>query len=223
MCKNNFFVYIIESPSDEDILNIRQEGLALSEALKLADIPNVYNLVTTKNTFEISLYDNFLNALEKFPDRFPIFHFSAHGDEHHQGIYLTDETFISWQKLKEYLIPIFNEIEIVPICMSSCYSSRAYQLANDNDNPYLFLVANSQAVPWSDAAVGYITFYHLLSKLGIDQLDKCFDGLKIASGNEDFRLYSGDKVKERYKKLKELINQYNIKKRIKTLIEQKKY
>lgn len=123
---------------DTDILNNRQEGLALSEALKLANIPNFYNLVTTEKTFEISLYENLVDALEKSPKRFPIFHFSAHGDGDHKGMYLTDKTLISWQKLKEYLIPIFSELEIVPICMSSCYSSRAYQLAHDNDNPYLF-------------------------------------------------------------------------------------
>ncbi len=60
------------------------------------------------------------------------------------------------------------------------------------DIPFRFLIGNRDKVPWCDAAVAYITFYHLLFK-NIDLYD-CHTAMKIASGNNKFDIHHGLQV-----------------------------
>ena len=58
------------------------------------------------------------------------------------------------------------------LCLSTCFGlSAAKMLANElvqgdleETPPYGLLVANIREVPWSDAGVGYLVFYHHLRK-----------------------------------------------------------
>ncbi|HEY9596692.1 MAG TPA: hypothetical protein V6D33_03370, partial [Cyanophyceae cyanobacterium] len=52
---NDLFVYIIESPSNVDLLHGRQEGCVLSEALRLANIPHWYSLTSDRTMLDEAL------------------------------------------------------------------------------------------------------------------------------------------------------------------------
>lgn len=193
------FVHIIESPSDIDLLEGRKQGGALGEALGLARIPYFYNLVTTHNSFKTSLYDNLIKAMEYYPNKLPILHFTMHGN--HQGIELTDKTDLKWHELQESILPIQKALGSLLICMSSCQGSSAFEMAINKDNlPFLFLLGNNDLVSWSDATVAYITFYHLLFKFGMENLIHCFEAMKTASGNNNFELWNGDDIQQSYQR-----------------------
>jgi hypothetical protein len=200
------FVYIIESPSAKDILEGRAEGRALSEVLDLAGIPYSYNLVTNSETWNIALGTRFQEAVNYYPGRVPILHLSLHGNE--SGVALTDDTVFSWNQLKKELTPLNNKMEgSLLICMSSCFGAYGRRMAVDNstDNPFYALVGSSNKVSWQDAAVAYVTFYHLLFK-GIS-VDECVKKMKLASNNNDFGVWWGSEIKETWQRIIERVRQ----------------
>ena len=187
------FVHIIESPSADDLLDGRTEGRALSEILNLAKIPYCYNLVTTSESFDTALNTRLGEAVNRFQQP-PILHLSMHGDQ--DGVELTDTTSISWTNLQARLANLTNTMQGgLLICMSSCFGSSGYRMAmyEGEDKPFLALVGNESSVSWEDAAVAYVTFYHLLFK-GI-QVEECVNRMKWASNNNNFVMLSGHEIK----------------------------
>lgn len=197
------FVHIIESPSADDLLDGRTEGRILSEILDLAGIPYCYSLVTNLETFDRALDERLLDAFEEYQLP-PILHLSMHGDKN--GIVLSDNTVLAWDGLRELLTPLNNEMEgELLICMSSCFGSSGSRMAmhEDTAQPFWALVGNKHSVSWEDAAVAYVTFYHLLFK-GIP-VEECVDRMKLASNDNNFGVWSGHEIKadwtERMKKM----------------------
>lgn len=87
--RNDCFVYIIESPADEDLLDGRTEGRALQEPMHIATIPNTYSLVTSRKTLDLALGPRLPVAMARHaPGWIPIVHFSCHGSD--SGLALTD-------------------------------------------------------------------------------------------------------------------------------------
>lgn len=193
--RDRAFVHIIESPSDEDLLDGRTEGNSLASALDLAGIRRCYNLVTTEKSLQIALYNRLFSEIQQ-TGMFPILHLSMHGNT--GGIGLTDDTVIAWDKLCQLIMPIqqfLQEFSLnLLICMSSCHGSFGSRMAQikRGDIPFEFLIGNRDSVPWDDASVAYITFYHLLFK-GLD-LQSCCTRMKLASGNNKFEIYNGEEV-----------------------------
>jgi hypothetical protein len=187
------FVHIIESPSANNLLDGCTEGNALSEILNLARIPYCYSLATNLETFNAALDTRLIEAFDRFRQP-PILHLSMHGTQN--GVLLTDNTFISWADLQALLAPLTNAMQgELLICMSSCFGSTGCRMAmhEDADQPFLALVGNSDSVFWEDAAVAYVTFYHLLFK-GIP-IDECVKRMKLASNDNNFDVWSGHEVK----------------------------
>ena len=120
------FVYIIESPSDEDLLDGRTEGRVLAEALDLAGIDYSYSLVTTEKSLEIALYERLAEAINSH-NKSPILHFSGHGNS--QSLGLTDHTTLPWDELGNLLLPIKQELGELLICMFSCHGSFTKEMA----------------------------------------------------------------------------------------------
>lgn len=189
----NAFVYIVESPQNSDLRVGRAEGKALCQALTLAEIPHRYSLVTDLKTLRQALGPKLVEAWTTL-NKFPILHLSMHGNQ--EGISLTNESdFLSWNSLRQELLPLNRVMSQVPnggllICMSSCFGSSGCRMAmyTDNEPSFRALVGNVGKTGWADAAVAYITFYHLFFK-GLP-LDVCVDSMRVASGdyNFDFRL-----------------------------------
>jgi hypothetical protein len=190
----NGFVFILESPSDEDLLDERMEGKALSTAFNLASIPHAYNLVTTKKALIKALTWKLHEAIKEH-NKAPILHISMHGND--EGVGLTDGEFVSWDDLRKELTPLLNNMQGgLLICMSSCYGGSGCRMAmhEEADHPFWALVGNSEAALWSDAAVAYITFYHLFFKgVGVED---AVAAMKVASGDGNFMVFNGDFVKK---------------------------
>jgi len=187
------FVYVIESPADIDLLDGRLEGGSLCEAMRLAAIPHWYSLVTTPKSFEKSLGLRLHEALLQF-NQLPILHLSMHGND--KGVALTNGEFLSWENLRKSLTPLTNVmVGSLLICMSSCFGGSGCRMAmhEEKDQPFWALVGNSKSALWSDAAVAYITFYHLFFK-GIP-VEQCVERMRSASGDDNFMVFSGQSVK----------------------------
>ncbi len=191
------FVHIVESPSPEDLLDSRTEGKVLSEALDLAGIKRFYNLAANEEMFKKAIWDRLLECWQMVPDKNPIIHLSMHGNEH--GIVLTDGCLISWDQLRAALKHLTEGMKGgLLICMSSCFGASGCRMAmhSDAETPFLALVGHISEATWSDAAVAYVTFYHLLFKG--ESLEKAVDGMRAASGDPCFMFFQGEQVKKNW-------------------------
>lgn len=198
--KMNGFVYIIESPSNRDLLDERTEGRVLREALKLANIDSRYSLATNLEMFKEALYHHLTKAWYKL-QKPPIIHLSMHGDKN--GIQLTSKEDLTWHELNQLLLPLKQYINGgFLICMSSCEGFYGFNIdMNHYDETVLFaLVGNKEIVDYHDAAVAYITFYHLFFKEHLSEnseeiIKKCVQAMNFASGNSNFDCIHGYQVK----------------------------
>lgn len=170
-------VYIIESPSSEDLRAGRSEGKALYQSLKLADCDVLYKLVESQAEFESA----FKFVIEDFYDKkgklsaMPYIHISAHGDE--DGIQLTNEELIDWADFTSLLDNINSAIGFVLLSsesshnvsrivlgFSACKGFNAFKIWNMTNQcpcPYQCVVGPTIDIDWSDSLTAFITFYHL--------------------------------------------------------------
>jgi len=116
--------------------------------------------------FVAALRIGLLEAMKAYPDRLPILHISAHGSK--EGIQLSSGDVIPWALLRELVLPINQGLGgVLLLCMSACDGYHACQMAmvkEDLPHPYYAMVGHYGTPTWSDTAVAYASFYHLLSK-----------------------------------------------------------
>lgn len=189
-----FFVHVIESPSNFDLLDGRTEGRILLEALRLGDIPVWYNLVTDRETFYAALADRLSEAVKQI-GKPPTIHLSVHGNEH--GIALTNGEFINWSELRQALLPINHAIQsALLVCISSCFGSSGCRMAMYESQPLPFfaIVGHDEKAFWSDAAIGFTTFYHHLTKGA--NFEDAVHAMRIASGDHRFSFHLGQSVQQ---------------------------
>jgi hypothetical protein len=164
--KFQFFVYIIESPSAPDLYHGRSESVLLAQAVALDQIPCVTKTAINPAAFVAALKLGLPNAMSQHPDRLPILHISAHGSK--DGIQLSSGDVITWTSLRELLMPVNKSLSgSLLLCMSACEGYGACHMAmelNTAEHPYFALVANWGQPTWSDTAVAYAVFYHLVAK-----------------------------------------------------------
>lgn len=190
------FVHIVESPSPTDLLDGRTEGRVLVQALALANIPTWYSLTVNRDVFVEGLYARLVQALNAVNDGRPVLHLSTHGNEH--GIVLTSGEFISWEDLRELLIPINKTLGgMLLVCMSSCYGFDGCRMAmtRSDDLPFLGLVAHNGPSTWSDAALAFATFYHQVLVKG-SPIATARDTMRIASGDYGFDVIHGPATRQ---------------------------
>ena len=176
------FVFIVESPNPSDIADGRSEGQALSASLNLAGIENTIQQPKTLDDLQ-ACFSTILDTLAPFiidgTLRFPLVHFSAHGNE--QGIGLTDGDFVPWATLANLLFQSADEIKMLDetdqmaawlLSFSTCHGAHAYNLLN-NGTPYPCggLVGPTESVSWQDSLTAFVTYFHLMltKKLGVDE------------------------------------------------------
>lgn len=124
--KPSYFIYIVESPSDEDLYSQRTEGKLLLEGLRLAQVSNApntfveYRLVISEETFDKAMLEDLPLTLGGLKGIIPILHFSMHGDE--GGLELTDGTEIHWDELAKLLSEINRNLarNKLIVCVSAC-------------------------------------------------------------------------------------------------------
>ena len=67
----------------------------------------------------------------------------------------------------------------------------------DDQEPFWALVGNTANTAWADAAVGYITFYHLFFK-GQDVFT-CVNAMQVASADSNFVVINGRHTRDSWK------------------------
>lgn len=142
-------ILIIESRSDLDIYEERNEGSTLKQILELQG-------VYAKN-FEVVNRSMFAKAL-KIAQREHIkyVHISAHGTD--KGIILTDEGFITWKDFDQIAWPILRG---KCICFSNCsVGSGVSELFDLHKSFCNAIVAPTRDITWSEGLVAYSAFYH---------------------------------------------------------------
>ncbi|WP_445335671.1 hypothetical protein ACSR9H_00385 [Citrobacter koseri] len=148
-------ILIIESLSDLDIYNERNEGRTLKGILELQGI-------YAKNVEVVNR--NMLVKALKIAQREHIkyVHISAHGTRH--GFVLTDEGFITWEDFDQIAWPILRG---KCICFSSCSVgngvSELFELHKSFCNA---VVAPTRDITWGEGLVAYSAFYHRAQLLG---------------------------------------------------------
>ncbi|WP_153007068.1 hypothetical protein [Sphingomonas sanguinis] len=168
-------IYMIESPSAEDLYCARNEGDALARTLALAEIDVIYYLATSDETFNQALTDIAIkiNALDpnEVQDAMPYVHISAHGDE--DGILLTDGDIIFWESLTRKLSelhelvgpiklnpPLPAEVPRTNLSLSSCAAFTNYKKYLSKDSPFLIMMGPTRDIGWCQALIGFTTFYY---------------------------------------------------------------
>jgi len=181
-----FFVYVLESPSSNDMYEGTSEGDFILKAASLNNIPSTLKIVPSKETLikalKIGLYEEML----RYDDRLPIIHLSAHGFS--EGIELTDKTILSWSELREYFKPINKAFKgNLMLCMSSCKGFGASRMAmypEDKEFPFFSVIGNGGDPTWPETAVAYATFYHHMANG--QYIPDAIAAMKLASGNDGF-------------------------------------
>lgn len=189
----NVFVYIVESPSAQDLLDGRTEGRVLSEALQLAGIRYGYSLVVDHSTLLVALEQR-LSEVARQHQCVPILHLSMHGNQ--SGVQLTNGHFLTWHDLREALLSLNRAMAGgLLICMSACFGVSGCRMAmyEDGEPTFWALVGNAHSPTWADAAVAYVAFYHRLFKGAT--VEASVEAMKQASGDPHFAVLSGQEMK----------------------------
>lgn len=211
-----FFVYVIESPSPVDLYHGRSEGKIIKQAACLNQIHCTVKTAVTFEAFEAALKIGLKEEMEVSKNIFPILHISAHG--YSEGIQLSNGEQITWAQLRLLLHPINQALDgNLIVCLSSCQGYSGTRMAmhlEDEGYPFFAIVANSEKPLWSDTAVAYSTFYHLVAK-GKFIVD-AVNAMCIASGNSTFCVETAESSRQSYI---EYIQQHDTKKMIENLEE----
>jgi hypothetical protein len=193
-----FFVFVVESPSPEDLYHGRSEGEIIRKAVNLNQIPCIVRTAVNLEAFEASLKIGLTEEMKTYKDLIPILHISAHG--HSEGIQLSDGTVIPWSNLRQLLAPINTALNnSLLVCLSCCESYSGIRMAmfiEDEGYPFYAIVANGEKPLWSDTAVAYSTFYHLLSKG--EFIINAVKAMQIASGNNAFWVKTAEQARQGY-------------------------
>ena len=201
-----FFVFVVESPSAVDLYHRRSEGEILQQALKLNGITALVKTAINLEAFEASLKIGFKEAMELFPNLFPILHISAHGDQ--DGIQLSSGEIIEWAYLKKLLQPINKALNgLLLVCLSCCEGYSGIRMAmsvEDGNFPFWAIVANGEKPIWADTAVAYTTFYHLVAKG--EYVVEAVKAMQIASGNNKFWVQTAEDARKSYLEYIQTVN-----------------
>ena len=193
---SNFFVHIIESPSDQDFLNRKTEGHLLTSGLSIANIPFSYNIAVNKNTFIEALTTRLFREMGTFR-RFPFLHLSAHGNI--DGLALTNREFFKWDELDKYLSPINSVINgYLAVSISACsgYAGCRMAIKPTGPSPFYWIIGPTEDISLSDTAVAFLSLYHLLAK-GFP-IAEALTAMKTASGNQNFEIILAKEIRQKW-------------------------
>lgn len=166
-------IYVIESPSPDDLYRGRNEGDALAKTLGLAAIEVDYYLVTNSDMFDHAFRDITDSILSRATDQadMPFIHISAHGDDH--GLVLTDDDCILWDKLTRSLDELHGRLGPVPyveeiakdlpkssLCLSSCSAFSNYKATLAGHLPLQCMIGPVIDIGWCQSLIGFTTFYY---------------------------------------------------------------
>lgn len=202
------YVFLVDSPSHNDLLYGNSIGMGLRDALRAIRIPCYYFLATNRDNFNSTLQSQLsmsINQMQQNPgvDAVPFIHLCMHGWQ--GGVGLTDGTNITWQELRN-LLYVHSDIKGFDpfLCMASCEGMGAMNMANAFDCAFNIVVGNEGAVFQSDVTVAYLAFYNQLIFKGAS-VHQAVEIMKASSGDSRFYFKTGEEV--RNQKFSELNSQ----------------
>ena len=161
-----FFVYVVESPSDTDFYHRRNEGDALVQSLRLNGIDCVVRCAISHEAFSAALQIGLKEEIAAHASRLPLLHISCHGNAH--GIRLSSGERVTWDELSSLLHPINLDLNNrLVVAMSSCEGYSGIRMAMKTDDsplPFFALIGSWENPTWSDTVVAFSAFYHHLQK-----------------------------------------------------------
>jgi len=199
--QSNSFVYVIESPSPADMFDGRTEGRALCEAMSMAGHAHAYTMAADLDHLRKALSiadegDRLATEWRRYQVP-PVMHFSMHGNS--EGLGLMSGEMVTWDELRQLLIPINDFLPNgLLVCFSSCsgYSGTRMSMYLGDSKPFWAVVGSYADVGWSDALIGFTSFYHHWFK-GAAVTD-AVQIMRIASGHEQFIHEAGHDSKRAY-------------------------
>lgn len=197
--RSKFFVYTVESPSALDLYHRRYESDLLMQAVRLDGINCVARIAVSLEAFEAALRFGLPEAMTGLSGLAPVLHISAHGNQH--GIGLTSGHVITWEALKELLIPVNRALSgWLLVCMSCCEGYAGTRMAmssEDSELPFFAIVGNSCSPTWGDTAVAFASFYHLLAKGA--HVSDAVQAMTTASGTAGFFAEYSENIRKNYR------------------------
>ncbi len=203
--QRSLFVFIIDSPSPQDLFEGYTIGMALRDALKAIKIPHFYTLATNKDALDQAMQSKLWTCGDQMQasqpgqqdgvsiDAVPLLHICMHGNDY--GVGLTDGSFIEWQAFRNTLIA-HNRIKGYDpfVCMASCNGIHASKMVHAYDSVFSYLIGNDRAAFQSDLTVAYLSFYnHMFWKRST--VDQAVSAMKAASGDYNFFYAVGQQIR----------------------------
>jgi hypothetical protein len=191
-------VFVIESPSADDLAKGVDESKKLSAAFTNSGIPHDLYVVSDLRTFQEVLRQI---AEEVVVIRKTIgavtLHLSMHGNEHCIG--LTSNEKVYWEQLagmlREFMYtitPMYQKgwkTSPVTICFSSCeglHATAVNNFAEPDESLFQFLVGPVSPVTWTQAANAFIAFHeHTLNVDGVGLGPEALKKMNDAAGLVD--------------------------------------
>lgn len=196
------YVFIVDSPSDDDIFNNRTIGMALKQTLESIQIPCTYVQVSSKITFEKAFKETLFNSITFYQKQIsevkfdtnannlysingnpqPIIHLCMHGNM--SGISFTNNEFMYWHELRNLLF-LHNQIKGYnpSVCMASCEGLNAASLINQNDSVFNFLIGNINPIFQRDLTVAYLAFYNHMFTISNPSLEEAVHKMNSSIAN----------------------------------------
>jgi hypothetical protein len=193
------FVYIIDSPSTNDLIEGYTIGMSLRDVLQAIKIPVIYTLAGDPDIFQWALtvklqycIDQF--QMNKYSTTYPIIHLCMHGNPN--GVILTNEWKYSWEQLTHPLGHYINITGFNPIvCMASCNGIEAKKMVNVSASVLYYFIANVDAILQADLITAYLTFYHLIFQKNYD-IPAAVDVMKKSSADINFYSFQGEPIRQ---------------------------
>lgn len=204
---NTYKVYIIESPSAQDLVKKRNEGLGMSQYLGLAEIDTEYYLCNSTADVH-SAFDRIASDVKQIKQNkkaeevfSPIIHFSAHGNK--EVIEFTNETYFKWEELGEGLYKLNKAVgidleELISdfiITLSVCHGASFNKVIKEGSGtPFYLMLGAEDTIPWTDGILGFqVFFHHLIHRT--KTVGYAISKMKLATDYEEFRYYSDKRIK----------------------------
>lgn len=195
-------IFLIESPSPEDLYHGRNEGDALAKTLSLAEINVTYYLVTSEELFTRALDDIVIRINGSARDRpeWPFIHISAHGSD--EGLELTDGDCLMWPQLTRRLQqvhdlvgglgispPFPQNVPRINLSLSSCSAFKNYSNNLHGQPPFQVMIGPNVDVGWCQSLIGFCTFFYQSFILQCSFFD-ALEAMNSASGTDGDAIFS---------------------------------
>lgn len=207
-------IAVVESPNPIDLFEGRTESEGLVASCKLIGHQSVSFFAKSSREFkEICLYLSSADTdqASKNPSAPLFLHLSCHGNEN--GIAF-GSNHMNWKELVQAIHPILNNpfyngnfALVVSACGSGDHDLHRHitNAHKDNDSlrvpQYIFSIPGC-SVCWDDALVGWILFYHKVSRIKLDNRGKVQSTLK--------KIYKGTELRFSYHRWDHDENKYKI-------------